>query len=80
MQIINTDSFSKIWAGLTEGQQYSISTALIQEGCCTTRQTVWNWANDKTQPSTKDTKIHVARIVSKVVGSRVLPHTLFPSR
>jgi hypothetical protein len=80
MQEINTDSFPIIWAGLTEGQQYSISTALIQEGCCTTRQTVWNWANGKTQPSTNDTRIHVARIVSKVVGSRVISKTLFPAR
>ena len=80
MQIINTDSFPTIWANLTEGQRYSIGTALIQEGCCTTRQTVWNWSQNKTQPSTRDTKAHVARIVSRVVGTKVLPQTLFPSR
>ncbi len=80
MQGINTESFPKIWAGLTEGQQYSLGTALISEKCTTTRQTVWNWANGKTQPTSQDTKIHVAKIVSKVVGSRVLPHTLFPAK
>lgn len=80
MQITNTDSFAEIWAGLTDGQRYSISVALMQEGCCTTRQTVWNWANGKTQPGSNDTRAHVAQIVGKVVGRRILPKTLFPSR
>lgn len=80
MQGIITDSFPKIWAGLTEGQQYSLGMALIQEKCTTTRQTIWNWANGKTQPTSQDTKNHIAKIVSKVVGLRVLPDTLFPGK
>lgn len=80
MQAINTESFPKIWAGLTEEQRYSLGGMLIHEKCCTTRQTVWNWANNKTQPTSEDVKTHVAKVVSKVVGSRVLSHTLFPVR
>lgn len=80
MQGISTESFPKIWAGLTEEQRYSLGGMLIHEKCCTTRQTVWNWANGKTQPIADDVKKHVAQIVSKTVGLRVLPHTLFPSK
>lgn len=80
MQQINTETFAKIWANLTDQQRYSLGTALVHEKCCTTRQTVWNWANSKTQPVADDVKIHIAKVVSKTVGLRVLPHTLFPAR
>lgn len=80
MQAINTKTFSEIWSGLTQGQQYSIGTALISEQCCTTRQTVWNWATNKTKPTSLDVKSHVAKIVGKVIGQRVLPDTLFPAK
>lgn len=77
---INTNSFQEIWASLTKEQQYLLNTALLHEKCATTRQTVWNWANGKTRPIAEDVKIHVANIVGKVTGTRVLPHTLFPAR
>lgn len=78
MQIKNTKSFSEIMANATEGQRYSIGTALISEGCCKTRQTVWNWANNKCTPASVDTKIHIAKIAGKVLGQRVSHLTLFP--
>jgi len=80
MQGINTESFPTIWAKLSEEQRYSLGTALVHEKCCTTRQTVWNWANSKTQPVADDVKTHVANVVRKTVGLRVLPHTLFPAK
>lgn len=78
--MINTDSFSKIWSGLTNEQRYSLCTSLLHEKCTTTRQTVWNWANGYSRPTSHENRKHIADVVRKVVGLHVLPDTLFPPR
>ena len=77
---IKADTFQKIWAEMTEGQKYSASTAFLQEGCCDTRQTIWNWSKGKAHPQDKDKIAHIAKILGRVTDSRVIPDALFIRR
>lgn len=77
---VDARSFPEICKGLSQLEKETLSYALIKKGCATTRQTVWNWASGNTRPNHPAVQKMVADVVGKIIGSRVLPHTLFPSK
>ena len=72
-------SFPEVWASLTKTVQWGLKKAL-EYRCSTTSQTVWNWTNGYTQPSTPEEIEKIARVTRKVTGLNVYPETLFPAR
>ena len=77
---VDARSFPEICKGLSQLEKETLSYALIKKGCATTRQTVWNWASGNTRPNHPAVQKLVADVVGKIIGSRVLPQTLFPAK
>ena len=77
-----TDSraFPEIWGALNKDEKAEVTYRIIADRCAINRQTVWNWATGKTQPTSPLIKKAVAASVGKALGIRVLPATLFPAR
>lgn len=50
---IDARSFPEIWATLTDGKRGDLIYELIKAKCCTTRQAVYNWANEVRTPSSR---------------------------
>lgn len=80
-QNISTDArtFAQIWAKLSPQEREDLTLRLYNARCCKTRQTIWKWANGKTQPNHPVVRDTVANVVGKAIGSRVLATTLFPA-
>lgn len=76
-KIVDNRSFQQLWKELTRMQKATLQFALIKSRCCTTRQTVWNWATGKKRPVVAAQK-EVARVTGLVVGKRQNPEILFP--
>lgn len=77
---INTQTFPEIWASMTASDREELHYQLIKSRCTTTRQTVWNWANDKRRPTSPLIRNEIAKCVTKVTGKRVIANTLFPGK
>lgn len=77
---INTSTFPEIWASLSSSDREELTYQLLKARCTTTKQTVWNWANDKRRPSAPLIRNEIAKCVTKVTGKRVIANTLFPGK
>ena len=81
-EIISTDArtFPQIWEGLTSNEREDLTIEIYKTKCCRTRQTIWKWANEKARPGSPLVRETVAKVVSKAIGAKVYPHTLFPEK
>lgn len=85
---IDTRTFPEIWKSLSANyEQPELRHRLIASRCCSTPQTIWNWANGNTRP----TEVLVLQKISEVVSDFLTSlsttgsvkanyQTLFPSR
>lgn len=71
-------TFGEIWNSLNQDERETLTLDLYNAKCCKTRQTIWKWANGKSQPSAPIIRDTVAKVVGKTVGSRVFAAHLFP--
>ena len=78
--LTNTKSFHEIWESLTPDQQDDLTADLFKAKCCKTRQAIWWWHTGKKQPINPLIRETIAKVVSKAIGERVFPHTLFPKK
>lgn len=72
-------SFPEIWATLTEDEREDLRLKFYQKKCCKSRQAISLWATGQRRP-TPMAREAIAVMVSKVVGAKCLPSTLFPAR
>lgn len=87
-KVIDTRSFPEIWKSLSaDYEQPELRHSLIVNRCCSTPQTIWNWANGNTQPTEPLVLQKIAEVVSKFLSARsskgpieVKYQTLFPAR
>ena len=79
-QINSTDarSFPQIWATLSKDERDDLSLMFFQKKCCLTRQAVHYWGKGEKSPRNPLVRDTVAQIVSKKLGVKVYPQTLFP--
>ncbi len=85
---IDTRTFPEIWGSLnTEYEQRELRHKLMLNKCCSTPQTVWNWANGKTKPQEPLVLDKIAKVISDFLSSisrsgdvKCYPQTLFPAR
>ena len=75
---VDARTFPQIWASLNSSERDELSYQLFRAKCTKTRQTIWNWANGKSQPNMPLIRKAVASVVGKVIGTPVLENTLFP--
>ena len=78
--LIDARSFQEIWKTLDKFQRQELSRKIQQSRACTTRQTIYNWAEGKTVPSLAIIRKKAAEAVGKYLNSKVYPQTLFPSK
>lgn len=71
-------SFPEIWESMTKNQQWQLKMVL-EYRCAITPQTVWNWGNNKSQPSTPEEMKRIANAIRRSTGLKVYPETLFPA-
>ncbi len=87
-KVIDTRTFPEIWRSLnSDYEQAELRRSLIQSRCCSTSQTIWNWANGNTRPTEILVRQKIAEVVSKFLTSQsangvieVKHQTLFPAR
>ena len=87
-KLIDARTFPEIWKSLDANyEQSELRFQLISNRCCSTPQTVWNWANGNTQPTEVLVLRKIAKVVSEFLSSRsdngdvvVKYQTLFPAR
>ena len=87
-KVIDTRTFPEIWKSLNaDYEQAELRRSLIGSRCCSTSQTIWNWANGNTQPTEPLVLQKIAEVVSKFLTAQsdkgpieVKYQTLFPSR
>jgi len=84
---IDARTFPQIWASIGSNYERSeLRQKLMSSRCCSTSQTVWNWATGKTQPVEHLVLSKVAKVISDFLSSvsgepvKCLPQTLFPAR
>lgn len=76
--LTNTRSLPEIWATLTEAERDDLCIKIYQRKCCKTRQAIHYWVTGQRRPSPMAQEA-IASIVSKAVGAKCYPHTLFPA-
>jgi len=77
---VETRSFPEIWATLSKNEKEEVTYQIIKDRCAMARQTVWNWATGKTQPTSPIVRNAVANAVGRALGSKPNGNTLFPAR
>lgn len=75
---IETRTFPQIWDSLSQDERDDLTLRLYAAKCCRTRQSIWEWASGKGQPGAMLVRDTVAKTVSKFIGRKSTPQTLFP--
>lgn len=76
-QEIDSRSFPEIWASLTRGERNDLTIEIYKARCCSSYQTICNWAHGRQKPKPVISK-EVASVVSRFLKKRILRGTLFP--
>ena len=74
----DTRSFPEIWATLSKDERDDLSLKFFQKKCCLSRQAVFYWGSGERIPGSPLVRETIAQIVSKTLGTKVYPQTLFP--
>lgn len=74
---IDTRIFPIVWKNLSSTERDNLALEFYKRKCCTTRQTIHNWAagNNMPAPLIRDV---VASCVEKITGRKTSGHYLFP--
>ncbi len=78
--LIDARSFQEIWKSLSEIQRQDLSFRLQRMECKVSRQTIYNWATGHTTPTLAPYRDGAAKVISRWLGVKVYPHTLFPTK
>ena len=76
--LTNTKTFPEIWSTLTSSEQDDLCIKFYQRKCCKSRQAIYLWSKGQRKPTNPMVRDAIAAIVSKVVGAKCFPDTLFP--
>lgn len=80
-EIKSTDArtFAQIWTVLNKDQRRDLRSELSHATGCSTNA-IYFWAKGTYSPNSKLDKEKVAQVVSRFIGCRVIPATLFPTK
>lgn len=70
-------SFPDIWASLNRDDRKNLTNSLI-DALDSSYVAVWGWAKGKYAPRSKADKSAAASVISKFMGIKLSPETLFP--
>ncbi len=76
-EIIDARAFPQVWESLSDTERNDLALEIYKRKCCTTRQTIHNWATGSITPM-PIVRDAVAEAVTKVTGRKVVAKFLFP--
>lgn len=74
---IDARAFPAVWKSLSAAERNDLALEIYKKKCCTTRQTIHNWASGNNMPIPVVRDI-VADCVTKVTGRKSAGKYLFP--
>lgn len=74
---IDTRNFPIVWKNLSSSQRDDLALEIYKRKCCTTRQTIHNWASGSNMPAPL-VRDAVASCVEKITGLKTSGRYLFP--
>ena len=74
---IDARDFPAVWKSLTKDEQDKLALEIYKKKCCTTKQTILNWAAGENKPYPAVRNL-VAECVKKVTGNKTAGRLLFP--
>ena len=76
-ETIDARAFPAVWKSLSATQRDDLALEIYKKRCCTTRQTIHNWATGNIMPIPVIRDI-VADCVTKITGHKTAGRLLFP--